>query len=208
MPADLTKIALFKGLREDDLRALGARSAVRALPAGAILIREGDPADALFVILRGKVKIFLNDANGKEFVVDVRGGGQYVGEMMLDDKPRSASVATLEPSEFAVIPRAEFRALLLRHPEVALQLIRNLIRIARGHNVRTLQDVHTRNELQLYIEQLKATRAEDLPGVRRWRAAKRWMLVILLVSAILQYYFLDVLLQTMSLSRVTLFPGE
>ncbi|MGH8690096.1 MAG: cyclic nucleotide-binding domain-containing protein [Burkholderiales bacterium] len=208
MPADLTKIALFKGLREDDLRALGARSAVRALPAGAILIREGDPADALFVILRGKVKIFLNDANGKEFVVDVRGGGQYVGEMMLDDKPRSASVATLEPSEFAVIPRAEFRALLLRHPEVALQLIRNLIRIARGHNVRTLQDVHTRNELQLYIEQLKATRAEDLPGVRRWRAAKRWMLVILLVSAILQYYFLDVLLQMMSLSRVTLFPGE
>jgi len=207
MPADLTKIALFKGLREDDLLALGARSAVRALPAGAILIREGDPADALFVILHGKVKIFLNDANGKEFVVDVRSSGQYVGEMMLDDKPRSASVATLEPSEFAVIPRAEFRALLLAHPEVSLQLIRNLIRIARGHNVRTLEDVRTRNELQLYIEQLKATRAVDLPGVRRWLAAKRWVLVFLLVFAVLQYYFLDVLLQTMSLSRVTLFPG-
>jgi len=207
MPADLSKIALFKGLQDADLRALGARSAVRALPAGATLIREGDPADALFVILHGRVKVYLNDANGKEFVVDVRMGGQYVGEMMLDDKPRSASVSTLEPSEFAVIPRAEFRALLLRHPEVALQLIRNLIRIARGHNVRTLQDVHTRNELQLYIEQLKATRAEDLPGVRRWRAAKRWVLVLLLLFAVLQYYFLDVLLQTMSLSRVTLFPG-
>ncbi len=208
MPADLTKIALFKGLQENDLRALSARSAARALPAGAILIREGDPADALFVILRGKVKIFLNDANGKEFVVDIRSSGQYVGEMMLDDKPRSASVATLEPSEFAVIPRAEFRVLLLEHPEVSLQLIRNLIRIARGHNVRTLQDVHTRNELQLYIEQLKATRAEDLPGVRRWLAAKRWALVFLLVFAVLQYYFLDVLLQTMSLSRVTLFLGQ
>src|SRR5919106_6165377 len=103
MPADLTKITLFKGVQEADLRALGAGAQVREFPADAVVIKEGEPADSLYAILRGKVKVCLVDANGKEFVVDVRGAGQYVGEMMLDGKPRSASVKTVEPSQFAVI---------------------------------------------------------------------------------------------------------
>lgn len=208
MPADLTKIPLFKGLQDDALRALGGRVAVRVLPADTILIKEGDLAESLYVILRGKVKIYLSDANGKEFVVDVRSAGQYVGEMMLDDKPRSASVMTLEPSEIAVIPSADFKALLGRHPGVALQVIRNLISLTRGHNVKTLEDVRTRGELQQYIQQLEATKAQDLPSVRRWGVAKRWVLVSLLVLAVLQYYFLDVFLKMMSMSGITLFTGR
>ena len=199
MAADLARIALFQGLNSEDLRSLSARAALHSLPADALLIRQGDAPDALYAILRGKVKIFLVDENGKECVLDTRGPGQYVGEMMLDDAPRAASVKTIEPTEVAVIPRADFKTLVLQNPDVALQLIRNLIRVARGHNVRTLDDVRTRSELQLYIEQLKATRAEDLPSVKRWIVAKRWALVTLLVFALGQYYFLDVLLETMSM---------
>ena len=160
MAADLTKISLFQGLKVEDLRALGARTEVRELPADALVIKQGDPADSLLAILRGKVKVYLLDANGKEFVVDVRGAGGYVGEMMLDDKPRSAWVKTVEPSAFAVIPRTEFKALLLANPELALQIIKNLIRLARGSNVRTLEDVRSRGELQQYIEQLKTTKGQ------------------------------------------------
>jgi CRP-like cAMP-binding protein len=206
-PADLTKISLFKGLREAELRELGNRTEVVAFPAEATIIREGDPADSLFLILSGKVKIYLTDPHGKKFVVDVRRAGQYVGEMILDDKPRSASVRTIEPSEFAVISRADFKALLLKHPELALQVIRNLIRMTRGQNVKTLQDVRTRDELQVYIEQLKTTKGQDLPSVKRWEVAKRWILITLLVFAILQFYFLDVLLSTMSLRSITLLTG-
>jgi CRP-like cAMP-binding protein len=206
-PADLTKISLFRGLRDDDLRSLGERCAVRTLPANAMLIRESDAAEALFVIVRGKVKVWLTDPHGKELVVDVRSAGQYVGEMMLDDNPRAASVSTLEPSEVVVLPRADFKALVGSNPDVALQVIRNLIRLTRGHNVKTLQDVRNREELQLYIEQLKATKGQDLPTVKRWMTAKRWMLVGLLVVAVLQFYFLDVLLRTMSMRSITLFTG-
>jgi CRP/FNR family cyclic AMP-dependent transcriptional regulator len=205
MPADLTKITLFKGLREDDLREVGSRAQVLALPAEATIIREGEPADSLFLILSGKVKVYLTDPNGKKLILDVRRAGQYVGEMILDDKPRSASVRTIEPSEFAVISRADFKALLLRNPEVALQLIRNLIRMTRGHNVKTIEDVRSREQLHVYIEQLKAMKGQDLPSVKRWEVAKRWMLVTLLVFAIMQFYFLDVLLKTMSMSGITLY---
>jgi CRP-like cAMP-binding protein len=200
MAADLTKISLFQGLRVEDLRALGARTEVRELPADALLIKQGEPADSLLAILRGKVKVYLIDANGQEFVVDIRGAGGYVGEMMLDDKPRSAWVKTVEPSAFAVIPRNEFKSLLLANPEVALQIIKNLIRLARGSNVRTLEDVRSRGELQQYIEQLKVTKGKDHPSVKRWVLAKRWVLLLLLVFAILQYYFMDVFIEMVSMS--------
>jgi len=200
MAADLSKISLFQGLKLDDLRALGARTEVRELPADTMLIKQGDPADSLLAILKGKVKVYLVDANGQEFVVDVRGAGGYVGEMMLDDKPRSAWVKTLEPSAFAVIPRTEFKALLMANPELSLQVIKNLIRLARGHNIRTLEDVRTRGELQLYIEQLKVTKGKDQPSVKRWVSAKRWVLLLLLVFAILQFYFMDVFIEMMSIS--------
>jgi CRP-like cAMP-binding protein len=200
MAADLTKVSLFEGLKLEDLRALGARTEVRALPSDALVIKQGDPADSLLAILRGKVKVYLLDANGQELVVDVRGAGGYVGEMMLDEKPRSAWVKTVEPSEFAVIPRNEFKALLLANPEVALQIIKNLIRLARGSNVRTLEDVRSRGELQQYIEQLKTIKGKELPSVKRWLQAKRWVMLLLLVFAILQYYFMDVFVEMISMS--------
>ena len=201
MAADLTKVSLFQGLKGEDLRALGARTEVRVLPSDALVIKQGDPADSLLAILRGKVKVYLLDANGQELVVDVRGAGGYVGEMMLDEKPRSAWVKTIEPSEFAVIPRNEFKALLLANPELALQIIKNLIRLARGSNVRTVEDVRSRGELQQYIEQLRTTKGKELPSVKRWVVAKRWVMLLLLVFAILQYYFMDVFIEMISMSN-------
>ena len=201
MAADLTRVSLFQGLKGEDLRALGARTEVRVLPSDALVIKQGDPADSLLAILRGKVKVYLLDANGQELVVDVRGAGGYVGEMMLDEKPRSAWVKTIEPSEFAVIPRNEFKALLLANPELALQIIQNLIRLARGSNVRTLEDVRSRGELQQYIEQLRTTKGKELPSVKRWVVAKRWVMMLLLVFAILQYYFMDVFIEMISMSN-------
>lgn len=194
MAADLKTIKLFEGLQESELHQLSGRAAVRSLPAGAVVVREGEPADALYLITRGKVKVHLGEGS-EEVLLDTKGPGQYFGEMMLDDKPRSATVTTLEPCEVATISRAEFKAFLLAHPEVSLQLIRNLIQMARGQNVRTRDDVRTREQLRQYIAQLKTTRPQDLPEVKRWTAVKHWMLGVLLILAFLVYYFADVLVQ-------------
>ena len=88
----------------------------------------------------------------------------------------------------------------MANPEIALQVIKNLIRLARGSNIRTLDDVRSRSELQQYIEQLKVTKGGDLPSVRRWQTAKRWILVVLLAFALLQFYFMDVFVEMMSVS--------
>ena len=134
MAVDLKSIPLFEGVPEAELHALAARAATRSYPKQAIIVSEGDESDSLYLILSGRVKIYLADEHGKELILAIKGAGQYFGEMVLDEQPRSASVMTLEPSQFAILSQADFRAFLLGHPQVSLQVIQNLIRVARGLN--------------------------------------------------------------------------
>ncbi len=160
MAVDLKNIATFRGLREDKLRALAAKAVTRSVLKNVVVITEGEFTRSLYMIISGKVKVYLTDENGKELVLDVKGPGEYFGEMVLDEGPRSASVMTLEPCQFAVITMADFRTALLEHPEIALQVITNLIRMTRGlnENVRSLAllDVYgrvARMLLDLAVEQ-------------------------------------------------------
>jgi CRP-like cAMP-binding protein len=196
MLAQLKGVALFQAVEERDLAELAERAKRRRLGAGMLVFAEGAPADSLYVVLSGAVKIFVLDATGKEVVLDTKRAGEYFGEMMLDHRPRSATIVTLEPSEFAVVPREEFRAFLAKHPQAAERLVLNLIHITRGMNDRVKQ----------YVKWLGEARASEPPSVRHWAAAKRWVLAGLLVLAVAQFYFLDVFLEMLSLPGVTVFP--
>jgi CRP/FNR family transcriptional regulator, cyclic AMP receptor protein len=120
-------------LAPQHLKALADQGAVKAFPKNTIIISEGDRSDSLFIIQSGKVKIYLADEDGKEMLLGTHGPGEYFGEMILDEGPRSASVMTLEPSRFAVITTDQFRQFLTAHPDIGLELIKSLI-----HRVRAL----------------------------------------------------------------------
>jgi len=160
VPVDLEKIPLFVGLHDADLRALAEKAVIRTFPKDATVISEGDLTGSLYVILHGKVKVYLGDESGKELILDIKGPGGYFGEMALDERPRSASVVTLETSRFAVISKPDFKHILLEHPEISQHVIKNLINIIRGlnKNVRslTMLDVYGRVSrllLDLAVEQ-------------------------------------------------------
>jgi len=160
MPVDLKDIPPFRGLREEKLRALASKAVLQSVPKNVTVIIEGEFTRSLYVILSGKVRVYLNDEHGKELVLDVKGPGEYFGEMALDDGPRSASVVTIEPCRFAVISMADFRTTLIEEPELALQVITNLIQMTRGlnENVKSLAllDVYgrvARMLLDLAVEQ-------------------------------------------------------
>jgi CRP-like cAMP-binding protein len=205
---DLAKIRLFEGLPEPALRALAEKSASRTLAPDTLIIREGDLPDSLYVVLKGRVRIFLTDEKGAELVLTTKGPGEYFGEMMLDDRPRSASVAALERCELGVIPREHFTAFLLEQPEVALRLIRDLIRVGRGMNVRSREELTSREKLRRYVSELEERNVKNEPSVKRWEYAKRAVLGVLLVFAILQFFFSDALLQMMSLGGTLVFLGR
>lgn len=127
---DEERDALFP---ESFVQALVARGTVRSFPKGAIIVHEGEHSDSLYVILSGTVKVFLADDAGKELMLNTQGPGEYFGEMILDDGPRSASVMTLEPCRMAVVSREQFRQALAEDVDGTVALVRSLI-----HRVREL----------------------------------------------------------------------
>jgi CRP/FNR family cyclic AMP-dependent transcriptional regulator len=120
-------------LAEQHLKTLAEHGTVKAYPKNAVIVSEGDRSDSLYVILTGKVKVYLADEEGKEMVLNTQGPGEYFGEIILDEGPRSASVMTLEPSKFSIVSREQFNEFLAQSPEVTLELVRSLI-----HRVREL----------------------------------------------------------------------
>ena len=135
-------------LPQDALRGLAASAVTRRFAKNAILINEGEPGDSLFIVLSGRVKVYASSEAGKEVVIDFHGPGECVGEMSLDGAPRSASVATTEPTTCAIVGRAQFRAFLRDQPDFAFYLIEKLIERARRatENMKSLAlfDVHAR----------------------------------------------------------------
>jgi CRP/FNR family cyclic AMP-dependent transcriptional regulator len=119
-------------LSEAELKTIGQRALTRAFPKNAIVVTEGDRTDSLYIVVSGRVKVYVSDDKGKEIVLNEAGPGEYFGELMLDEGPRSASVMTLEPTRFLVVPKEDLKDFVARSPEFALHLIRKLIRRVRA----------------------------------------------------------------------------
>jgi CRP/FNR family cyclic AMP-dependent transcriptional regulator len=119
-------------LSDADLMAVGSHGIARSYPKKTIIVTEGDKTDSLYIILEGRVKVFVSDGEGHDLVLATQDPGEYFGEMVLDEGPRSASIMTLEPSRFLVVPKSDFRDFVARNPAFALSLIEKLIGRARA----------------------------------------------------------------------------
>jgi len=117
------------------LDKVAAVATVRTFPKRAILVTEGDDTDSLYVVLSGKVRVFVADDKGREVQLNQLGVGEYFGEVTLDGGPRSASVMAIEDCRCAVVKRAELTTFLEKQPELSLHIVRKL-----AHRVRELTE--------------------------------------------------------------------
>ena len=159
------KIGLFAELSEEDRAAIAKLAVNRHFPKNTMVLCEGDNSDCLYVILSGKVKVFLSDEEGKEVTLTHQGEGEYFGELaMLDESPRSASVVTVEDSKLAVISKTAFDKCMENNPGIALKVMRGLARRLRDltENVRSLalMDVYGR------VARTLLDMAEEQDGVK------------------------------------------
>ena len=128
--------------------ALSEGARIKRFPRGAVIVSEADATDAVYIILEGRVRIFVANENGKEVTLNRQGPGEYFGELSLDGGSRSASVITLEASRFMIIPREQLAKIFATHPDFALNLVHKLIDRVRALTDRVkslaLQDVYAR----------------------------------------------------------------
>lgn len=146
---DLKNISIFAGLPENELKTIETLCVTRTYPKSTVIINEGDQANAMYLMVTGRVRVYVSEESGKEFILNTMGPGEYFGELaLLDDEARSASVITTEKSTFSIIYKDDFSKAILNHPNIALVLLKNLSSTVRQltGNVKTLalEDVYGR----------------------------------------------------------------
>jgi CRP/FNR family cyclic AMP-dependent transcriptional regulator len=115
------------------LCALASRGVRYTYRKGRLLIAEGEPGDALYIILSGRLRAFSVDpAKDREITYGTYGSGEYVGEMSLDGGARSASVEAVQRTECALVSRATLTAFIGEHPAFAFELLAKVIGRARA----------------------------------------------------------------------------
>lgn len=120
--------ARFWDLLDPGGRSVLVRIGVRhAHPAGTTLLREGEPAASVLVLLSGRVKVIATGASGAQGLLAIRGSGDVLGELAaVDEGTRSATVVAVDPIEVLRFPVARFQDVLRTEAGVAYALLRTL----------------------------------------------------------------------------------
>ena len=146
----LNNVPLFSGLSDGELITLEQLGEIKDFKKKTVVIKKGEQAEGLYIILSGKVEIYVSDDAGKEVVLNVQGTGQHFGELaLLGGMERTASVVTLEDSSFMIITKDVFTKFLHSNPNIPLNLIRGLVErvTALSENVSNLALLDTYGRL-------------------------------------------------------------
>jgi len=136
----LSKSPWFSSLTPAELDQLSSLAACVRLGAGAVVFREGDPGDALFVVVTGLVRISVATTSG-EILLNTLGPGDIFGEIaVLDGRGRTATVTTAKATELVKIGRQEFLAFLEDFPRYTTMLVHILASRVRS-TVQVFPDV-------------------------------------------------------------------
>ncbi len=117
---------------DDILTELAKHGHTRTWEPGAVVVREGDVADSLFIVHSGQVRVVLAGEGGRTVELNTLGPGEYFGELMLSGDPRSASVEVMLRAQLTCVARADLETALAQRPDLALRIIQRLAQRVRA----------------------------------------------------------------------------
>ena len=151
----LRKTSLFQGLDDADIEQVASQVITRQYPKNSLVVSQGDDTDSLYVIIEGKVDVFLQNDKGKEIIINTLTECDSFGELApLGGIPRQASIITTENSLMGVISRQVFMDTLLSKPTISMRIIELLIQLIQDLTEEVsslaLEDVYNRVVRILY----------------------------------------------------------
>lgn len=124
--------------------AQSAREAV--YPAGVAIVREGEPGEAFYVIIDGRVRITKTLELGVEHVLNELGPGHFFGEMALvEEATRVATVTALDDVTVMVIAKRDFQELITHSAQVGLAIMRAVVHRFRDADRRSIEELRNKN---------------------------------------------------------------
>lgn len=123
----LARVPVFGNCSPEEIATIASVAQASFFQPGQIIVTQGTPGQAFYLILSGRVEI-LRD--GKTLGAFAR--GDFFGEMsLLDQAPRSATIRAMEQTECLMLSSWDFKALLERYPSIAIKLLEVLSRRLR-----------------------------------------------------------------------------
>jgi CRP/FNR family cyclic AMP-dependent transcriptional regulator len=159
----LRNVPLFSMLPEGQLQLLTQVLSRKAYPKNSTIIAAGDPTDAMYIVVSGRLKVVMSDKQGQEVILAILSQGEFFGEMgLIAQAPRSATVTTIEPCELLTITRADFNKCLQGNFDLTMNVIRGLVKRLREADKKigslALMDVYGR------VARLLLEMAETIDG--------------------------------------------
>jgi len=162
--AFLGRVPLFKSLNQQQLQNLAELTITRTFSRGSVIIVAEDEGDAFFIIRKGRVKVNLLHGDGREVILSILGKGEVFGELaLLDGRPRSANVITLEETELITLRRTEFLQLINNEPAIIMGLLDELAARLRktDHQIGGLALLDATSRISRTLVRLAAEHGEE-----------------------------------------------
>jgi CRP/FNR family transcriptional regulator, cyclic AMP receptor protein len=135
--SNIRSVNLFAAMKDEQIEAISKITMLKTYPKNYVIFQEGERGDALFIIVKGKVKVLLYGEDGREYILDMIGPDGFFGELsLIDELPRSANVMTVEESELLMIRRSDFIRLLMENPAMTISILKILSRRLRAADER------------------------------------------------------------------------
>ena len=126
-PTCIGHLWIFQNLEAEEIEALSREALRKKSATGQALFLQGDATEEMFLIKGGLVKLSKVLEDGTELTLDIRKAGDFVGENMFSEEGKyPVSAYCLEDTLTCGFSRSQFEQLVLQHPKVGLQIIKNL----------------------------------------------------------------------------------
>jgi CRP/FNR family transcriptional regulator len=165
---------LFRGLATEALTDIAQRAVELRLQRGEMLFLSGESAKGLFVVVKGKIRAFQQNEDGREQVMYVDAAGSVLGDVpVFDDGPYPASAMAEADAQILFIEKNDIRELCAKYPSLALAALRMMAGKVRKHSTLvealSLHEVGQRLALFLLAETQTAILPADAPMAFRLR---------------------------------------
>lgn len=118
---------MFQNLAANELEMLAGNAKRKQHVKGKFIFRQDEQSEEMFLLKAGRVKLTKILENGGEITLDIRKTGDFIGENMLaDEAPYPVNAVCLEDTLTCGFSRSKFETIILQHPNIALQVIRNM----------------------------------------------------------------------------------
>ena len=162
----LRKVSIFADVDDVALDNLASLAVSKEYPKGSQVFGQGEPGDAMYIILSGRVRVVLYGENGKDITLSFFNEGDFFGEMaLLENLPRTATVIAREVTHLLVLNIGSFLIKLKRDPTFAFNLMQKMSKRIRILNKKILKlsnmDKGDFSGIEFTIEKSEFLKAKD-----------------------------------------------